>query len=313
MPDIKYLPISHLDEDFLLPLMDEEETAWMSDLRWDYSSIRQILASFMRQQLLPGYVAIADEKKPIGYTYFLVNHAKGIIGALYVSNGSDSQEAVEELISLAITCLKESQSIQRIEAQIMPFQNVNLTPVFTRHGFWYYPRYYLSLELQGSPKKFVFRPLEKIIPWNSAYLERAAEMTLMSYRNQTDAEICEDYRTQAGCESYLRSLVENPGCGVFMPDASFMALDAHNAPCGFIICCRISNGEGMIPQIAVHPSYQGRNLGNTLMTRSFEQLRARGFHSVSLTATKKNQRAFDWYERLGYKVRKEFGAYVWER
>jgi len=135
----------------------------------------------------------------------------------------------------------------------------------------------------------------------------------MSYRNQTDSEICEDYRTKAGCESYLRSLVENPGCGIFMPEASFMGIDGQNAPCGFVICCRISNGAGMIPQIAVHPSYQGRNLGNALMIRSFMQLRALGFHSVSLTVTKKNRRAFDWYQRLGFKIRKEFGAYVWER
>jgi hypothetical protein len=79
MPNLKYLPISRLDGDLLHPLMDEEEKVWMSDLRWDYSPIRQILVSFIMQKLLPGYVAIADEKEPVGYTYFLINQAKGII------------------------------------------------------------------------------------------------------------------------------------------------------------------------------------------------------------------------------------------
>ena len=69
----------------------------------------------------------------------------------------------------------------------------------------------------------------------------------------------------------------------------------------------------MIPQIAVHPSYQGRGLGNILMSRSFEQLRSLGMQSVSLTVTQKNRRAFDWYTRLGFRMRKEFGAYVWQR
>ncbi len=69
----------------------------------------------------------------------------------------------------------------------------------------------------------------------------------------------------------------------------------------------------MIPQIAVHPSYQGRSIGNTLMHHAFEQLKAFGFESVSLTVTKKNRRAFDWYQRLGFKIRKEFGAYVWQK
>jgi ribosomal protein S18 acetylase RimI-like enzyme len=49
------------------------------------------------------------------------------------------------------------------------------------------------------------------------------------------------------------------------------------------------------------------------MKRAFTQLKTLGFRSVSLTVTKKNRRAFDWYQRLGFKIRKEFGAFVWER
>ncbi len=314
MSDLKYLPISYLDEALLLPLMEEEERAWMSDLGWDYSPIRQILVSFVKQKLLPGYAAV-NEKEAVGYTYFLVNQAKGIIGALYVSRTNRSQEAVEELLSLTISCLKDSQNIKRVEAQIMPFHNLNLTATFTQHGFGYYPRYYLDLDLGSSSRarKTESSSAEKIIPWNSSYLERAAEMTLISYRDQTDAEISEDYRTKAGCESYLRSLVENPGCGIFMPETSFIGLDGQGAPCGFVICCRISSGAAMIPQIAVHPSCQGRGLGNVLMNRLLDQLKALEFHTVSLAVTKKNRRAFDWYQRLGFRIRKEFGAYVWER
>jgi ribosomal protein S18 acetylase RimI-like enzyme len=312
MSDHQYLPISYLDESRLLPLMQEEEKAWMSDLCWDYSPIRQILVSFIKQKLLPGYAAVSD-RGAIGYTYFLVNHAKGIIGSLYVSRTGHAQEAVEELLALTISSLKDSQSIKRVEAQIMPFNNLNLTATFTQHGFSYYPRYYLDLDLGSHRKKIDSPSPEKIIPWSSSYLEGAAEMSLISYRDQTDAEICEDYRTKAGCEGYLRSLVENPGCGIFMPETSFMALDPHGSPCGFLICSRISEGAGMIPQIAVHPSYQGGGIGNALMNRSFEQLKSMGLRSVGLTVTKKNRRAFDWYQRLGFKIRKEFGAYVWQK
>ena len=312
MSDLKYLPISYLDESRLLPLMQEEEKAWMSDLCWDYSPIRQILVSFIRQKLLPGYAAVKD-LDAVGYTYFLVNQAKGVIGALYVSRISESQEAVEQLLSLSISSLKDSQTIKRVEAQIMPFHNLNLTATFTQHGFSYYPRYYLELDLSTHAMRSEIPAAEKIIPWSSSYLQRAAEMSMISYRNQTDAEICEDYRTEAGCESYIRSLVENPGCGVFMPETSFMALDGRGFPCGFLICSRISSSAGMIPQIAVHPSHQGRGIGNVLMSRSLEQLKAMGIRRVSLTVTKKNRRAFDWYQRLGFKIRKEFGAYVWQR
>jgi ribosomal protein S18 acetylase RimI-like enzyme len=312
MSDLKYLPISHLDEAILLPLMEEEEKAWLSDLGWDYSPIRQILVSFVRQKLLPGYVAV-NAKKAIGYIYFLVNQAKGIIGAIYLSKSDYSQEAVEQLLSLTISCLKDSPNIQRVEAQIMPFNNLSLTAAFTQHGFGYYPRYYLEMNLHTAAKKTESSSAEKILPWDPSYLERAAELTLISYQNQTDAEICEDYCTRAGCQNYLRSLVENPGCGIFMPEASFISLNQQGTLCGFVICCRISGAIGMIPQIAVHPSCQGRGLGNRLINSSIEALRARDFHSLSLTVTKKNRRAYDWYQRLGFKIRKEFGAYVWNR
>jgi GNAT superfamily N-acetyltransferase len=292
--------------------MEDEARMWMADLDWDYTPIRQILISFIKQKLLPGYVAVADSEA-IAYTYFLVNQAKGTIGALHALRTIHSQEAVDELIALSISGLKDSKSIRRVEAQIMPFHNLNLTDAFTKNGFSNYLRYYLDLNLGNHRKKSDLPAALRIIHWDSSYLSRMAEMTRCSYENQIDSEICEDYRTRTGCEGYLRSLVDNPGCGVFMPEASFIALDWQGTPCGFVFCCRISAETAILPQIAVHPSYQGKRLGNTLMNRAFAQLKALDFRSVSLTVTGKNLRAFEWYQRLGFKIRKEFGAHVLQR
>jgi GNAT superfamily N-acetyltransferase len=311
MSQLKYLPISFLDPASFFSLMNEEEEAWLSDLGWDYSAIRQILISFIRQKLLPGFAA-TNGKDLLGYTYFLVNQSKGIIGAIFSSKSSPVQEIAENLISLTISSLRDNQQIRRVEAQIMPFNGTDLSTIFTRHEFRHYSRYYLDLKLSD----FQFEdcnPGEKIMAWDPANLHLAAEMTSLSYNNQTDALICEDYCTVSGCEGYLKSLVENPGCGIFMPEASFMCLDGRQTPCGLIIGCRISNGVGMIPQIAVHPGYQGHGVGSALVQRSFERYKELGFHTVNLTATRDNRRAYDWYQRLGFKIRKEFGAYVWER
>jgi ribosomal protein S18 acetylase RimI-like enzyme len=312
MSDLKYFPLSLLDESMLSPLMLEEEKAWESDLRWDYSAVREILLSFARQKLLPGYAAV-DENRAVGYTYFLINHAKGIIGSLFVSDKNNSAETVDQLIQMATAGLKDATAIKRVEAQIMPFNNIDLTDSFIRQGYSCYPRTYLELNLDDSRTGNEVPPMGRIIPWNTSYLASAADMNMLSYRNQIDAEICEDYRTKPGCESYLRSLVEYPGCGVFMPEASFMAIDAQGSICGLVICSRISNGAAMIPQIAVHPNYQGSGLGNNLVNRTFIQLKSTGFSSVSLTVTLKNYRAFEWYKRLGFKEVKDFAAFVWER
>jgi ribosomal protein S18 acetylase RimI-like enzyme len=292
--------------------MEEEEKAWMHDLDWDYSPIRRILVSFIRQNLLPGYVAV-HKNEAIGYTYFLMNQSKGIIGAIYVRKTDHCQAIADKLMLLTLSAMKESPRIRRIEAQIMPFNGLDLTEIFTGNGFRYFPRRYLSLKLDHSPLKRSHASPLKIVPLDSSSLSKTAEILLKSYLNQTDAVICADYRTVSGCESYLRSILENPGCGVYMPEVSFMGLEDGNRPCGFIIGCRLSEGVGMIPQIAVHPSCQRKSLGSALMEMSLEAFGKMGFKRVSLTVTPENRRAYDWYVRLGFRERKKFGAFVWER
>jgi ribosomal protein S18 acetylase RimI-like enzyme len=312
MPDLKYLPISYTPPPLLYSLMEEEGKAWIDELGWDYSPIRQILASFIKQKLLPGYVAVLDTEA-VGYTYFLINRTKGIIGAVYVRSSGHSQMITERLLDLTVAALKDSQQVRRVEAQIMLFHNLNLTEAFKRNGFRHFPRYYLNLDVNSYHREPGSAYKGTIVPWDSAYLSDTTEIVLKSYNNQIDSIICADYRTPAGCEGYLRSLVENPGCGVFMPEASFVALDENTIPCGFIIGCRISDKIGMIPQISVYPSYQNRNLGNILMNSSLERFRSSGFHRISLTVTPENTRAYNWYRRLGFNVGKEFGAFIWER
>jgi ribosomal protein S18 acetylase RimI-like enzyme len=311
MQEVTVVPIGLADQRMLAPLMDEEVECWIAELGWDYSPVRAILSSYMAQNLLPGYVAL-DANRALGYAYFLMYQTKGIIGTVFAPKTLHQQKVADEILVRCIQSIKDAGHIQRVEAQIMPFQNLNLTAGFTRHGFQSYTRYFVELELEhyvpeSSPADAT------LISWDNAHLARAAAVVLQSYQDQADALICSDYTTLGGCESYLHSLVQNPGCGSFFPEGSFMAIGDDGTPCGFVLGSLISASAGMIPQISIHPSYQGRGLGIALMERALLQFRNRGLRTVSLTVTKKNCRAFEWYQRLGFRVRKEFGAYVWER
>src|SRR5262249_45959399 len=150
-------------------LLDEEQNSWMSELDWDYSSVRRILASFIQQDLLPGYVA-GNTNRAFGYTYFLIHQDKGIIGTLYASRPECSQEIAYEILALAVNSLKDAKQIRRIEAQIIPFNDLNLTPGFTQHGFHYFPRFYLELDLSGyTAKPAALTPPDRIVKWDSSY------------------------------------------------------------------------------------------------------------------------------------------------
>ncbi len=312
MSTLRFTPISCTDVSQLAALMEEEERCWMSELNWDYAPVRRILASFSEQRLLPGYVAL-DERGAVAYSYFLTHHSKGIIGTVFAAKHEEAQDVADQILSLAVECLKSTTTIRRIESQIIPFNNLSLTAVFTRHGFKCYPRYYLELDLDAHSLSEGHQAAETVVAWDPSYLRLAAEVTLDSYRGQPDAQLCQDYCTLEGCEGYLRSLMENPGCGLFLSDASFVGLDNLGAPCGYLIASQIARDAGMIPQVAISPSHQGHGLGNALMRGSLSYFKAKNYRTVGLTVTKKNQRAFEWYTRLGFRIRKEFGAFVWER
>jgi ribosomal protein S18 acetylase RimI-like enzyme len=296
--------------------MNEEARMWLTDLGWDYSAIQEVLRSFIRKKMLPGYAAFAGDKRPVGYTFFLANKARGSIGALYTTPTTppdNAQKIADGLLDLAISCFQDSDDIRRIEAQILPFHGQDYARTFTRYGFRRYPRVYLVRNIDAGVTEKEPAVSAKIIPWDHALIAQAAVMTAASYFNHPDYEILKDYHTPANCEDYLRGLVTNPGCGVFLPDASFLCLDGDGNPRGYVICSRISDGRALIPQIATHPAWQGRGIGAALINRCLRQLRAMNFHSLSLVVTEDNSRACEWYQRMEFQPRRKFGAFIWNR
>lgn len=310
MSEVDLIPLSQVEPEDLKSLMDLEERVWLDELDWDYAPIRRILANFYDQRLLPGFVAVRA-RKPFAYLYFLTSRTKGMIGTVFAT-GPGAQQATETILSRAIECLKETRTVRRIEAQILPLGGIDLTSIFVAHGFDFFLRHYLELDLLScnieTPGSGV-----SIIPWDISYAKDCAEVGYRSYRNGVDAVICADYGSVINCESYIHSLVETPGCGIFLPDSSFIALDGRRTACGFILTSQLSRSAAMIPQISIHPAHQGRGLGSSLVSQASRHLKKAGFGKVRLTVSHQNRRAYEWYLRLGFQNRRDFGAYVWKR
>jgi len=57
-----------------------------------------------------------------------------------------------------------------------------------------------------------------------------------------------------------------------------------------------------IANISVHPDYQGRGIGSALMHRAFLRARLQGFSGLTLEVRATNERAWRWYQRLGFRV-----------
>ncbi len=310
MPDIELKPLSQADLGLMTRLMNDEEHAWRRELDWDYAPIRRILFSFLEARVLPGFLA-TNGARAAGYVYFLISRTKGMVGTVYAAT-PNAQETADRLLSCTLENLKGLRRLNRIEAQIIPLGGLDLNTIFSRHGFQCHLRHYMELDLTACPALEDNFSLD-IVPWHARHLKPAADVAFRSYEGSIDAMICEDYGTAGNCESYLRSLSENPGCGIFLPDSSFVGLDQDLVPRGFILTSRLSRNAAMIPQISIHPTSQGKGLGSALIRLALRRLAGAGFRTVRLTVTHENRRAYEWYQRLGFKNRRDFDACVWLR
>ena len=76
----------------LEPLLLEEAGHWRDELHWDYRSALDLIKRFLDAHALSGCVAV-ENNMAVGYSFYVLEDYKGLIGGLYVSN-SQNQEAV---------------------------------------------------------------------------------------------------------------------------------------------------------------------------------------------------------------------------
>ena len=112
---------------------------------------------------------------------------------------------------------------------------------------------------------------------------------------------------------FLNNIVRFPGCGVFDPEASFVAIhQPTNALIGLILCSRVRDDVGHVTQVCLVPEHRGQGLGEALLDSTCAALRHGRFNVLTLTVTEANQRAVDLYRKLGFAIRRVFDALVWE-
>ena len=153
----------------------------------------------------------------------------------------------------------------------------------------------------------------RIEPWNDRAFEAAARLIQLAYADHVDGQINDQYRSEAGSLKFLRNIVLLPGCGQFLPEASFLVRPATgDRLIGMILTSTVDEGVGHTTQVCVMPGYHGHGIGRQLMEHSIQALRHRHYDALSLTVTAINKHAVDLYEHLGFRTLKTFAAGVWQ-
>jgi len=309
------LDLRHFFSADLRPLLEQEVHLWGEMLAWDYRSSSEMILRYVDARILPGYAAI-ERGSAVGYSFFVYEGSKGVIGDLFVSRSRADARAIEiSLIEHVIETLQHSPGVHRVEAQLLAHATGEVAAPFVANAFHQHRRLFLCLDLAAQGPARPTRALDHIVirRWNEADYQPAAGIITAAYRAHIDSEINDQYRTSAGSLRFLNNIVRFPGCGVFDPGASFVALhQPTNSLVGLILCSRVREDVGHVTQVCLLPEHRGQGIGESLLAYTFEALRKRKFSLLTLTVTEANHRAVDLYRKLGFTTRRIFDAFVWE-
>jgi len=313
---VEILDLRHFSSVDLRPLLDDEARVWASLLSWDYNGSAEMILRYVDAKILPGYAAI-ERGRIFGYSFFVYEGSKGVVGDLFVSNGGRNPNAREveiKLLTHVIETLQQSPGIHRIEAQLLAHETGSVARPFLDQGFQRHPRLFMVLGLANTPQKApATHPDIEIRHWTEADYQPAAAVITAAYRGHVDAQINDQYNTLSGSLRFLNNIVRFPGCGLFDAESSFAAVDkkARNL-IGLILCSRVRGDVGHVTQVCVLPEYRSRGIGESLLAATSANLRKRGCSMLSLTVTEANAGAVALYRRLHFDSKRVFDAFVWQ-
>ena len=295
-------------------LLEEEIATWNNTLDWDFRPSAGLVRRFLDMQALSGY-ALLIGGRVVGYTYFVAEERKGLIGDLYVMQEFATPDTESLLLGAVLEAMVKSPFIRRIESQLM----------MLRHGtrialpYWRYlkvhARNFLEIDLAKAlalPQGPAARVLT-IDNWTERKQDEAAQLISNSYHGHIDSEINDQYRSPGGARRFLMNIVQYPGCGAFYQPASYVAVDPRSGHLvGISLSSLVADDVGHITQVCVSKAARHRGIGYELLRRSLESLARNGCKRASLTVTAANRSANRVYDQMGFDKRREFSAYVWD-
>jgi ribosomal protein S18 acetylase RimI-like enzyme len=314
-PDHLVVDLRNISVADITPLLDEETAAWRAALDWDFEPSAELVRRFVGMQALNGF-ALLEGSRTIGYSYYIREEKKGLIGDLYVVERERTAERENALIEATLEALWRSPGVRRVEAQLLLLEAPLKRKVPFASRFKAYPRRFLEAPAERARALAAHAPEGiAIAPWTEAQQDDSARLVAAAYRGHIDSEINDQYRSPNGSRRFLSNIVQYPGCGTFFPQASFAAVVSNGGRselCGISLASLVARETGHITQICVSPSQRGKGIGYALLRRSMLALAGHGCRSVGLTVTSKNTSAIRLYEQMGFTHRRDFAAYVWD-
>ena len=118
MPLPRVIELRQLRVDDLEAMLHEEIMTWREKLDWDFHGSADLVRRFVQMQALSGY-GLAVANRIVGYTYYVCEERKGLVGDLYVMQQYRCAEYENLLLGPVLDALRQTPFVKRVESQLM--------------------------------------------------------------------------------------------------------------------------------------------------------------------------------------------------
>ncbi len=307
--------LRHFHAPDLAPLLDEESRNWAERLRWDFTASRDIVRRYLDQRALSGF-ALLDGSALVGYSYYVQEDHKVLIGDLFVSQPYRTRETEHALLRQVVAAARSLPGVRRVEAQLMMLEAGAIGSLFAPSELAAFERNFMLLDgiRYLGRENFGRRPGADLMfeRWADSHAEAASQLIARCYHGHLDSQINDQYESVAGARRFLYNIMHYPGCGAFHAPAGVAVFERSSGEfCGLSLASVVFPGVGHLTQVCVAQPQRGQGIGSELLWRSSQALAGAGCDAISLTVTAGNAGAVRLYERIGFRTVRRFYAYVW--
>ncbi len=300
--------------ELLEDVLAQETEQWRKSLQWDFRPSADLVRRFVQMHALSGYSLLVSGR-PVGYTYFVCEERKGLIGDLFVMENYRTAESEKLLLGAALRNLMANGYVRRVESQLLMLETASPETLPANAYLQTFLRNFMVMDLVAVAELPARAGKQKLAfeNWMEFRQEEAAHLIAAAYHGHVDSNINDQYRSVNGARHFLLNIVQYPGCGTFFQPASWIAFDAvTRRACGLCLASLVASDVGHITQICAAPEAQGTGVGYELLRRALLSLSKHGCKSATLTVTASNAKAVKLYEDVGFRTMKQFSACVWE-
>lgn len=298
----------------LEPVLEVQRANWLKRLAWDNRDAIDEIRRLLDQRRLAGLAAIVGGS-PVGYSYFMPQGSKAVVGDVFVLPAHRVPFLEGALLEMTVASAFQVSGVKRVEGQLASLDAFPDLKIGVGGDLQVYPRQLMIREsCEALPVQGPVDPGMRFLPWTDSQLEPAAELIAEAYVGHVDANVTEDYRSVRGAKRFLEQTVNRGSRGRFLPEAGFVARQASSPKLrGICLGRKVGASVGHLTQLCVAPDWRGFGIGSELLRRAVDGFQGAGCDAVSLTVTASNERAVQLYERAGFRTLASFPAFVWTR